>query len=242
MKRQKLRKTLLIISFLVFPATFYYLSPYLIVDAASKGIINGSFLFFSLLLISSLFLGRGFCGWICPAGGVQDLISVVNSRKVKKGNWIKWIIWIPWIISISLVAIKNGGYRAIGPLYQTTNGLSIGDVYGLITYLFVLMVIVLPAFFVGKRSSCHHICWMSPFMIIGRKISNLIHIPSLMLTTINYRCTSCGTCDKNCPMSLPVGEMVKKDRMENNECILCGSCVDGCLSKAIHYEFKTVFK
>lgn len=86
MKRQQVRLAILIVSFLVFPATFYYLSPYLIVDAASKGIINGSFLFFALLLISSLILGRGFCGWVCPAGGIQEFIAKVNSRYVKKGN------------------------------------------------------------------------------------------------------------------------------------------------------------
>jgi polyferredoxin len=47
------------------------MSPYLVVDAADKGIINGSFIMFALLFVSSLVLGRGFCGWVCPAGGCQ---------------------------------------------------------------------------------------------------------------------------------------------------------------------------
>ena len=96
-KRQKLRKRLILFTFFLFPAIFYYLSPYLIIDASSKGIINGSFIVFSLMFISALFLGRAYCGWICPAAGCQEAIFLARNRKVKKGDFIKWIIWIPWI-------------------------------------------------------------------------------------------------------------------------------------------------
>jgi len=69
--RQNIRRGIILFSFFLFPATFYYMSPYLVVDAAAKGIINGSFIMFALLFVSSLVLGRGFCGWVCPAGGCQ---------------------------------------------------------------------------------------------------------------------------------------------------------------------------
>jgi len=60
--RQNIRRGIILFSFFLFPATFYYLSPYLIVDAAAKGIINGSFIMFALLFASSMVLGRAFCG------------------------------------------------------------------------------------------------------------------------------------------------------------------------------------
>jgi polyferredoxin len=66
-KRQKIRKGIILFSFFLFPAIFYYLSPVLIIQASSKGIINGSFVVFTLLFFSSLLLGRGYCGWLCPA-------------------------------------------------------------------------------------------------------------------------------------------------------------------------------
>ena len=57
------------------------------------------------------------------------------------------------------------------------------------------------------------------------------------------KCTQCHTCTTNCPMSLPVEDMVSDGKMENSECILCGSCVDGCKSKSIDFNFgKTVEK
>jgi len=236
-RRQKIRKSLLIITFLLFPAVFYYLSPYLIIDGTLKGIISGSFIYFLLLFASALFFGRAYCGWVCPSSGVQDNISQINDRKITKGNIIKWIIWIPWVSIIILLAVKNGGYTKIDPLYQTTYGLSIGNVYALITYLLVLALIVIPAFVIGRRSFCHSLCWMAPFMIIGRKLRNLLKFPSLQLISNSEKCTNCHTCTTNCPMSLPVEIMVNNKEMEHCECILCGTCVDGCNSNAIDFGF-----
>lgn len=204
-----------------------------------KGIISGSFLYFILLFASSLFLGRAYCGWVCPASGIQDNIMQVNNKKILKGNIIKWIIWIPWVSIILLLAIKNGGYTKVDPFYQTTYGLSIGNVYALITYLLVLALIVIPAFVFGRRSFCHSLCWMAPFMIIGRKLRNIIKLPSLQIIPTPGKCINCHTCETNCPMSLPVETMVNTNKMENTECILCGTCVDECKSKAIEFEFST---
>jgi ferredoxin len=39
-------------------------------------------------------------------------------------------------------------------------------------------------------------------------------------------------------MSLPVEDMVQKENMENAECILCGTCVDGCKQGVIMYSWK----
>jgi hypothetical protein len=46
--RQRIRKGLLLVSFLLFPITLYYFSPALILAGAAQGAINGSFLVFSL--------------------------------------------------------------------------------------------------------------------------------------------------------------------------------------------------
>jgi len=236
-KRQRVRNGLLIVTFLLFPAIFYYLSPYLIIDGTTKGIVTGSFIYFSMLLLSSLILGRACCGWICPASGIQDIIMQVNNRKITKGNLIKWILWIPWIATIVLLSIKNEGYYKIDPFYQTEYGLSMSNVFSLITYLLVLIIIVLPSFIFGRRSFCHSLCWMSPFMILGRKLCILLKLPSLRLISHNAKCIKCHTCTENCPMSLPVEQFVAVNKMENTECILCGTCVDGCKSNAIEFDF-----
>jgi ferredoxin-type protein NapH len=235
--RQKIRTGIILFTFFLFPAVFYYLSPYLILEATSKGIVNGSFIVFISLFASSLVLGRAYCGWVCPAAGGQEALFKVRDKRIIRGNFIKWIIWIPWISMIVLTAIRNFGYQKIDFFYQTTYGLSVSDVYSFVTYLFVLLLVVLPAVFVGRRSFCHHLCWMAPFMITARKVRNLFHWPALRLDSVSDRCVHCHTCTENCPMSLPVEEMVEQKKLENSECILCGTCIDGCKSKAISYRF-----
>ena len=236
--RQKIRAGLILLSFFLFPATFYYLSPVLIVQAATEGVINGSFIMFGLLFLSSLVLGRAFCGWVCPGAGCQEAIFQANDRPVTRGNVIKWAIWVPWIGLIATLAVRRGGYERVDFFYETLYGLSISNVQGLIAYLVVLLVlIVLPAFVVGKRSFCHHLCWMAPFMILGRKIRNTARWPSLGLAVEPEKCTHCHTCTRNCPMSLPVEDMVGRGVMENAECILCGTCIDGCQFETLRYSF-----
>ena len=53
--RQKIRRTLLLISMLLFPVTIFYFSPYLIIEAASERIMNGSFVVFVAMFILSVF-------------------------------------------------------------------------------------------------------------------------------------------------------------------------------------------
>lgn len=54
MKRQKFRRALLLISFLLFPVTIWYFSPYLIIQAASEHIMNGSFIVFCTMFLGFL--------------------------------------------------------------------------------------------------------------------------------------------------------------------------------------------
>lgn len=56
MKREKVRKLLLIIAFLLFPITMWYFSPDIIIVGAMERVINGSFITFSIMLFGSIFL------------------------------------------------------------------------------------------------------------------------------------------------------------------------------------------
>ncbi|MEE9306733.1 MAG: 4Fe-4S binding protein [Spirochaetia bacterium] len=237
--RQRIRKGVLLLFFILFPVVLNYLSPYLSMSAASKGIASGSLLFFGLLLLSSLILGRAFCGWICPGGAAQEICLLVNDRRVrcKRLDWIKYVIWVPWLATILLFLIRSGGAPRAEPLYNMNTIVSVDSAPQYIIYYFVLGLIMIPAVAVGRRAMCHSICWMAPFMIFGRKLRNLVRWPALRLKASTEKCVSCDTCTKNCPMSLEVQNMVEKAKMESAECILCGQCVDNCPHGVIRYSF-----
>jgi ferredoxin-type protein NapH len=239
MNRQRIRKTMMIVMFALFPLIYYYFSPYLIIMGASEGIVTGSLLIFALLFVSSLFLGRAFCGWVCPAGATQELCARLRDKNFKNGkrNWIKYAIWVPWISIIIVMFIQAGTIVAIDPLYQTYYGISITGLESAILFLAIAGLIVGIALAAGKRGACHTICWMAPFMIIGRKLRNSVNWPALHLESDNSKCVNCKACTRNCSMSLDVNAMVQKNSLEHTECILCGNCVDVCPKNAIKYSF-----
>jgi polyferredoxin len=107
----------------------------------------------------------------------------------------------------------------------------------MIYYIILALMIVLP-FVVGRRAACHTICWMAPFMILGRRLRNLVAWPSLRLQAVPEACIDCKRCTRDCPMSLQVHQMVQANQMENDECILCGTCVDTCPKQAIRFPFR----
>lgn len=242
--RQRWRLALLLASFIAFPVTINYFSPYLVVDSAFQGIVNGSLVVFGSMFVGSLLFGRLWCGWMCPAAGIQEVSMRVNDRRIPGwANRVKWFIWVPWIGLIVRGAVTAGGYRTVDLLYGTVGGISVAgepDRPIWIAYAIYFGVVVLffgLALLFGRRSGCHSVCWMSPFMIGGRALRNTVAWPSLRLVADSDVCTSCGRCARECPMSLDVSQMVAQGRMEQAECILCGTCADACPSKAIRYSF-----
>jgi ferredoxin-type protein NapH len=239
MSRQKIRNAMTLLMFALFPIIYYYFSPYLVIMGAAEGIVAGSLIVFVSLFVFSLFLGRAFCGWVCPAGATQELCARVRNKKFKNGkrNWIKYAIWAPWITIIIVMFLQAGAIRAVDPLYQTYYGISITGLESAIMFLAIASLIAGIALVAGKRAACHTICWIAPFMIIGRKIRNSVNLPALQLEADSNKCINCMACTRNCAMSLNVNEMVQKQAMENTECILCGNCVDACPKSAIKYAF-----
>jgi polyferredoxin len=224
---------------ILFPVVYYYLSPYLIIAGASQGIVAGDVLVFAGLFLASLFLGRAWCGWLCPGGAIQELCLRVNNKSFngKKRDFVKYFIWVPWLAVAILLFVEAGGIKSVDPLYQTWNGISVSNLSSAIMFMAIAGAIVGFALVAGKRAVCHSICWMAPFMVIGVKIKSAIGYPSLHLEADRNRCLKCRMCNSKCPMSLDVAEMVQNENMTNTECILCGSCVDGCPKKVIKYFF-----
>lgn len=240
MRRQKLRKVLIMVSFLLFPLTLYYFSPSLVIQGAVNGIAAGSLIMFTLMTLSAIVFGRAWCGWLCPAGGLQETCQMVNNKGAAGGKYdlIKYVVWTPWVGLIVYFFIKAGGIHSINPFYETFDGISVSDTGSYIVYYVVVLSIVLMSLVWGRRAFCHYLCWMAPFMVIGARLSKLFQIPALGLKVSNQQCIQCKKCDAACPMSLSVHKMVKDNSMASAECILCGSCADHCPKQVIEFGIR----
>ena len=239
--RQKIRRTILFISFLLFPITIWYFSPYLIIQAASEHIMNGSFIVFVAMFVFSLFFGRVWCGYFCPAGGLQECVMRINDRPAKQGkrDLIKYVIWVIWMCAIVVTFILGKNRVRINPFYMTDHGISVSGIHNYVIYYGGLFILVLPALIHGRRAACHYICWMAPFMVIGSTIGRWLHLPQLHMEADPDQCIACGKCSRACPMGLNVKRMVAEETYSGcTECILCGACVDECPKKVLKYRMK----
>ena len=238
---QRTRRAMIVLSFLLLPATFAYISCPIIIQGASEGVATGGLIVFVLLFISSLILGRLWCGWLCPGGGLQELLVLLNDKNVRIGwmNWLKYPVFL-FILFIPLIsAIRSaGGLTTIDLFYNTRQGISIAQP-GSYTIFFVQIAFFTAfALLAGKRGFCHYFCPIAVILIAGRKIRNLFRWPALHLFADASRCSNCKRCSGTCPMSLDVNHMVRQGVMENRECILCGGCVEVCPENAIGYTFR----
>ncbi len=227
--RQKIRKGILIFSALMFPFTFFFLSPFIIVVSASQGIFSGSAIVFGLMLVFSLVSSRLYCGWLCPGGAVQDYAAEANGHRWNSRwkNGLKYGIWLVWFSFIVYLWITH---RPLTVNFAFQWGI---DLQYLMIYAIVMLVILSLSLFTGKRGMCHSFCWMAPFMVIGEKLADWLHIPRFRLKAAPDKCVSCGKCTKNCPMSLDVQKMITSGMPDSTECIHCLTCVDGCQQHAI---------
>ena len=237
-KTTKTRKIIQLFFFITFPITLNYLSPYLIVTGSFEGILAGSALTFAGLFLSSLFFGRSFCSFVCPAGALQDACAAINSKPAgKRQNVIKYILWAVWLGAIVAGFAAAGGIKEVSMFYMTDGGISVNEPSRYFIYLPIVFLLAVPALVFGRRSPCHSICWMAPFLVLGTLLKETLHLPARRLAADASSCIDCKACNNACPMSLNVQEMVSKNRMFHTECILCGQCQDTCPKKVLKVGF-----
>ncbi len=235
--RQRVRNAILLISLILFPLTLNFFSPVKSLYGAYAGFVSGSLALFGLLFLSSLFLGRAFCGWVCMGGCLQDICMKVNNRRQPRRHWVKFLIWVPWFSLLVFFAVRSGGFRRPDFGWMARDALAVSDPQHFYVYFTVTGLIIGIALASGRHGFCHYGCWMAPFMMIGRKIRDVFTWPALGLMANPDKCLACGTCTANCPMSIDVQRRVKRNELEDTDCVLCGQCADNCKQRVISYTF-----
>jgi len=238
--RQKVRRSIIYISLLLFPITLNFFSPYVSVDGAFRGILAGSVLLFGVMFVTAIFFGRAWCSWICPMAGLSEMCMTINKKKVpvKKLKIIRYSIFFIWFSVLVAGFITAGGIKQINLLHLTDDGISVDQPMKYIVYYSVLLIFFVLSVSLGKRGACHSICWMSPFLVAGSKLGRIFHLPQLKIAAKADKCIQCKKCDSKCPMSISVSQAVESGSVRSTDCILCGECVDVCPKSVLNYSVK----
>ena len=241
-KRQTIRRAVIIGMFFTFPITIAWLSPAMpIIYGMFGGIVVGAVVVFLLQFLSALFLGRAFCGFVCPGGGLSECLMRIHEKNAirTKLRVVKYFVWAFLVVATVAAFLWFGGVSRVDFFAGLEDGwIFLFAPYRYVIYFGVLFGALACQLLLGKRSFCQYFCWMAPFMIIGTKVSERLRFPRLRLKANQDSCVGCKQCSKKCPMSLDVKTMVEAANMEHAECILCGECVDVCPKKSIGYVFK----
>jgi polyferredoxin len=240
MKRQRIRRKILFFAFLLFPIYLNYFSPALMTQGTAERVATASLFVWSAIFLTSLVVGRAFCGWGCPFHGIQMAWEKVADKPLKRIRYVravKYVLWAVWVGAVAAFAIATGGWNRVDLLFMTPVGVSVDSATSLITYYALFGITLLPMA-LGRRGFCHYICPFGVYGILGERIGHALRLPMLQLSADAAKCRDCKSCDKTCPMSLSVNEMVAREDMRATECILCGSCVDGCKRGAITYSMR----
>lgn len=225
------RRLLLFMMLLLLPVTLNFFSPYIIIDGLVNKLLAGAFIVWFLMFLSSFFVGRAFCAYVCPYGGLQMAVDLAIQKPLKQVPWMRAmriVLGILWVSIIILLVGMNVKDLKINFAYLTESFVSVDNMQKLIGYYVIVFALLLLPLFMGKRATCHYLCPMSILNVAGTIAKNKLNFPSLRLTATSSGCVGCQQCNKACPMSINVTDGVKRYKLDNIDCILCGECCKVC--------------
>lgn len=209
---------------------------------------------FSFLLFF-IFLNKAWCGYACPFGTIQDLItkfreklgirfSRYNSKEYKRLSKLKYVflalaILIPIFIANSFFGAPKLSHDYAAPFCQVCPGRTVapaltGDFsqfhinfHNRTTIIFSSLGIIFTAmFFVGAFVKKRFFCLICPMSALTYIFSKLA---LLRLIKDGDKCTKCGNCSRVCDIGIKEIEtdIISKNLVTEN-CMLCMKCVEAC--------------
>lgn len=217
----------------------------------------------AVITISSLLVGRLFCGWVCPLGTLYELESFFgeNTNVSKSTNRALYMLslllaGVFLFISVSIgyrEAISNSIYSMFGKAAREPSSV-LDPLSTIVSMLFWFFWLEKYPIKIAGLADIPFIFWVRiGFLILSFFISFYITrgycryfcpLGGVMgfsgkhgLLTV-YRdirlCEECKECEEVCPMDVAITDFDGK--VESPLCILCGACIEKCEEKALRLD------
>jgi len=201
------------------------------------GVITSVMLIWLIFILISPLVGRVGCGWFCFMGTATDLSS---DHSIIKMKWQKPKVW-PRFLMLIMFLSSAIAFNIINSHRGITHGFSIDPLFLKPDfnwhYASVWMIDIGSALILGlfleRRWACKNLCFMGALCSAGASWSRLIPVVDI------NKCTSCGKCEKECLVRIPITDYIKNGNglVTNSECIICGKCSEVCKADAIKFKF-----
>ncbi|WP_287587393.1 4Fe-4S binding protein [Candidatus Borrarchaeum sp.] len=205
----------------------------------SRGVFNAGFVFWILVLVSAVILGRTFCGWFCWFGGYLEMVEWgIGSLKIKIPRRMLLYLGVIPFVSLALKVYNSLIVNWIQG-FPTTFTFQLADVEpwgGQQTGISILITLIMfgPVLFFafGRRAWCRYLCPIGALL----KIFGIVGLCKVRL--VNDNCNGCGTCNRTCDMQVDVlGELKTHGEVLSSNCIRCLKCTNECPTGAIGFNF-----
>jgi len=191
---------------------------------------------FAAVMLTAFLARSAFCGWICPLGFLQDMVTGLSEFVQKR---------VPGVRRAVRTLKKRGAGLAVldRPLRLVKYGVLIwavtgAAIYGVMVFrdydpwaalltifelsvgpgLVVLGITLVASLFI-ERSWCRYACPLGAISGLAGWLS------PVYLKREESACTACGVCTRACPMGLPVHTATT---IKSPDCIGCLECTGVC--------------
>lgn len=219
--------------------TLSLIEPSEAMEFSKHSVVNAGLVFFGAVILSTLLLGRFFCGWACHLVALQDLcrwmmVKVGITPRPLRSR------------SLALVPFIAAGYMFFWPLiYRLWIGDEMGvrgeelftqDIWrtmpglwvGLATFIVCGFVCV---WFLGSKGFCTYACPYGALFAVADKFA-----PGRIRVT--DACEQCGHCTQVCTSNVNVAKEVHTHGMVVDPgCMKCMDCVSVCPTNALYFGF-----
>jgi polyferredoxin len=207
---------------------------------------------FVLLVI---LLNKTWCGWVCPMGLIQDLLT--RLRKFLRIDQVRFfwmthdnlksvkyillflMIIIPIGIGNSFFGLPKLSHDLAAPFCQICPARILLPIFnGDLSQIFIdfssyskivltfLGMLLTGLLLVGSFMKRRFLCAFCPMSALMSLMENA---GLIQLKKVSQRCTKCGNCQRVCDMEIrDVYEEREREKLVTQDCMLCLKCIEVC--------------
>lgn len=215
------------------------LEPSEAMEFSKRSVINAGLVFFAITALSTLVLGRFFCGWACHVVALQDASRWILLKLGIKPRPLRSraLVWVP-VGAFVFMFLWPLAYRVavgadLGPVKSELTTEGFWDTFpGLIVGISTLLVAGFACvYFLGAKGYCTYACpYGALFGFADRFAPGRIRVTDA--------CEQCGHCTQTCSSNVRVHEEVWRYGMVVDPgCMKCMDCVSVCPKDALYFGF-----
>ncbi|HBI16583.1 MAG: Polyferredoxin-like protein [Candidatus Moranbacteria bacterium GW2011_GWF2_34_56] len=190
-----------------------------------------SFILLAIVLATTLFFGRVFCGFFCPLGTLQEWMRALAKKMGIKNeielpkNIDRFARYIKYVVLVVIIYFSWKVEDLVFRNYDPYNALMhLGNEFEEKPVGYSILGVVLAGSLFVKNWWCRYFCPLGAFLSIFRKMS------PFTIKRNNNTCVHCETCDDTCIAGL---EIENQAEIKSADCVSCLRCAKDCPSSSL---------